>query len=117
MSTPTEPTPPPYYQPDPSLPPVYVPPPSGGGAQPSGTPGGKKVRGPLGAILTFLAAGAKWIIPALKGGKFLLTGASMFVTMWFYSLQYGWPFAALFVVGIFIHEIGHVLVASALGVP
>jgi len=41
----------------------------------------------------------------------------MILSMWFYSTRYGWPFSALFVIGIFVHEIGHVVVAAALRVP
>ena len=54
--------------------------------------------------------------------KFLLFGGlktflSMFVMIWFYSMQFGWNFAIGFVVLIFVHEMGHVIAAKWLGMP
>lgn len=48
-------------------------------------------------------------------GKFKLVGA-MFISVLAYSLFFGWPFAVGFVVLIFIHEMGHVVVLRAQGV-
>lgn len=48
---------------------------------------------------------------------FLITGGSMLVSMWFWSTQFGWPFAAGFVILIFIHECGHAIAARMLGYP
>ncbi|MDR3690183.1 MAG: hypothetical protein P4L46_12440 [Fimbriimonas sp.] len=62
----------------------------------------------------------KFVLPAIKllpSAKFLLTGLTMFASMWFYSLRFGWWFAGLFVVGILIHELGHVAASAFLGVP
>ena len=87
---------------------------------PPPTSGGKKSKGPLGAIGAALAACGKFLLPALKllkGGKFLLTGITMFASMWFYSIRFGWGFAAVIVLGILIHELGHVLASAFLGVP
>ena len=80
-------------------------------------PSATKSRGPLGAIGASLLAAFKFILPALKGAKFLLTGLTMFASMWFYSLRFGWWFALLFVLGILIHELGHVAASAFLGVP
>src|SRR5205085_2885598 len=45
----------------------------------------------------------------------LKTGGSMFITIWVYALTWGWRFAFGFVVLIFVHECGHLLVARHLG--
>ena len=70
--------------------------------------------------LTKLKAIASLILPALKFlklGKILTTTGSMFVSVWFYSLAFGWKFAVGFVLLIFIHEMGHVFVAWRQGLP
>src|SRR5262245_14833995 len=41
----------------------------------------------------------------------------MFVSVWFYSLAFGWSFALGFVLLIFVHEMGHVFVAWRQGLP
>jgi Zn-dependent protease len=41
----------------------------------------------------------------------------MFVSVWFYSLAFGWKFAFGFVLLIFVHEMGHVFVAWRQGLP
>jgi Zn-dependent protease len=53
----------------------------------------------------------------LKFGKILTTSGSMFVSVWFYSLAFGWKFAFGFVLLIFVHEMGHVFVAWRQGLP
>ena len=80
----------------------------------------KKVKGPLGAIGVAIAWMGKILLPVLKvlkGAKFLVTGITMFGSMWFYSLRFGWWFAVVFVIGILIHELGHVAASAYLGVP
>jgi len=67
----------------------------------------------LKAIATFLLPAVKF----LKLGKILTTTGSMFVSVWFYSLAFGWKFAFGFVLLIFIHEMGHVFVAWRQGLP
>ncbi len=70
--------------------------------------------------LTKLKAVATLVLPALKFlklGKILTTSASMFVSVWFYSLAFGWKFALGFVLLIFVHEMGHVFVAWRQGLP
>lgn len=64
--------------------------------------------------LKALAAIGKFLIPAikfLKLGKILTTGGSMLLSVWFYALAFGYPFAIGFVLLIFVHEMGHVFVA------
>jgi Zn-dependent protease len=81
---------------------------------PPGPPPAKpKARG----LFAWLGAG----LVALAKFKFLLgglkTGASMFLMIWFYSWQFGWPYATGVVVLIFVHEMGHVIAAWWLGTP
>ena len=50
-----------------------------------------------------------------KFGKIGLTAGTMVLSIWAYSLFYGWPFALGFVVLIFLHEMGHFLAARQRG--
>jgi Zn-dependent protease len=71
-----------------------------------------------GGLVAFIATTWKFVYPIFKlakGGKILLTMGSMFVSVWFYSLAFGWQFAAGFVICILIHELGHVFAAWRLG--
>jgi Zn-dependent protease len=71
-------------------------------------------------VLTKFKAIAALAIPALKFlklGKILTTSGSMIVSVWFYSLAFGWTFAFGFVLLIFVHEMGHVFVAWRQGLP
>jgi Zn-dependent protease len=78
----------------------------------------------IGAIVMLVLTKAKavgaLILPAikfLKLGKILTTSGSMLVSVWFYSLAFGWKFAIGFVLLIFVHEMGHVFVAWRQGLP
>ena len=126
-------TPPPSPTPAPgSLPPeveaelrrrmAAAPPPNPAAAPPGPAPNGMTERlkqmGPLGGVLLFLYSmlkyvgiGLKFLLPALK------TGGSMLITIWLYAQRDGWPFAVGFVLGIFVHEMGHVFAAWRLGIP
>jgi Zn-dependent protease len=57
----------------------------------------------------------KSILIALKFGKLAGTAISMFIMIWAYSVQYGWLYAAGFVLLIAVHESGHVLAARRAG--
>ena len=50
-----------------------------------------------------------------KFGKIGLTAGTMALSIWVYSLYYGWPFALGFVLLIFLHEMGHFLAARQRG--
>ncbi len=76
-------------------------------------------RGTAGGILVALGIGAvkfkgallvllnlKWLILA---PKLLLTFGSMFLSIWFYALFFGWKFGVVFVLLILVHEMGHFL--------
>jgi Zn-dependent protease len=52
---------------------------------------------------------------AAKLGKILLTVGTMALSIWAYSLLFGWPYAAGFVLLIFVHEMGHFVAARQKG--
>ena len=68
-------------------------------------------------IVLILKFGAKlklFLLPALKFFPILLkTGGTMILSIWAYSMFWGWQFAAGFVLLILLHEIGHLLAAKA----
>ncbi len=76
---------------------------------------GRKLLAPFAAVF-YLLAKFKFLLFALKGIKFFGLFASMAVSIWAYSLLWGWSFAAGFVVLIFVHEMGHVLELRRQGV-
>jgi Zn-dependent protease len=79
----------------------------------------RKVGAPLtGLGLLLLKLGTKLklillLLPKLKLGGTLLT---MLISVGAYSLLFGWPFAALFVVLILVHELGHVVALRRQGI-
>lgn len=50
-----------------------------------------------------------------KLGKFLLTGGTMFLSMFVYAISYGWAYAAGVVGMLFLHEMGHYAAARNRG--
>ena len=63
-------------------------------------------------LLAF-AFGLKWLVLAPK----LLFGfGSLFVSIWFYALLFGWKFGIAFVLLILVHELGHYLTFRNLGI-
>jgi len=80
----------------------------------------KKFFGPVGVvfvvILKFFAKLKFIVLPVLKFLPiFLKTGGTMFISVWAYAMFWGWWFALGFVLLIFVHECGHLLVAKRLG--
>jgi Zn-dependent protease len=80
----------------------------------------KKLFAPLGAAFVILLKfGAKLkfiILPVLKFLPLLLkTGGTMLLSIWLYGMQWGWRFAVGFVLLIFVHECGHLVVARFFG--
>ena len=73
----------------------------------------KKALAPLGVagvlILKFLGK-IKFVLPIL-----LKTGGSMLITVGVYATVWGWKFALGFVILIFLHECGHLIVAKKFG--
>jgi Zn-dependent protease len=67
-------------------------------------------------ILKFLGQLKLFILPVLKFLPILFkTGGTMLISVWAYALAWGWQFALGFVLLIFVHECGHLLVARRLG--
>lgn len=52
---------------------------------------------------------------ALKFGKLLTTGGTMLISLFAYSLVYGWRYAAGFIALLFAHEMGHYIAARQRG--
>jgi membrane-associated protease RseP (regulator of RpoE activity) len=101
----------------PPLEPHYSEPP---GSDPTLSQRLKKLFAPIGVALALIfkfAAKLKFIaIPLLKFFPILLkTGGTMLLSVWAYALAWGWKFALGFVLLIFVHECGHLLVARAFG--
>jgi Zn-dependent protease len=83
---------------------------------PSGGSGVKKAVGPLAVLAGILAKMKGGLIVALKFLPLMLkTGGTMILSIWVYARLWGWRFAVGFVVLIFVHECGHLLVAKRLG--
>ncbi len=80
----------------------------------------KKLLAPIGVALVLLIKfGAKLkflLLPALKFFPLLLkTGGTMLLSIWAYATMWGWLFALGFVLLLFVHECGHLLVARIFG--
>jgi Zn-dependent protease len=75
---------------------------------------GQRVKKLFAPVLVALAAAWKWILIGLKL-PFLKAAGWLFVSLFFYAMAYGWPFAVGFVLLIFIHEMGHVIAARIVG--
>jgi Zn-dependent protease len=96
------------------------------GATGEGNPFGarrKGLRGRIGSVGAGIAVVAakfgtaiKALVIALPHAKLFVTGATALVSVAAYSLWWGWPFAAGFVVLIFIHEMGHVIALRREGI-
>jgi Zn-dependent protease len=64
----------------------------------------------IGALLLALLSKGKGLLAGLKFlslGKVLTTGGSMLLSIGVYAMAFGLPFAAGFVILIFVHEMGH----------
>jgi Zn-dependent protease len=106
-----EPPPPPVLEPHYSEPP---------GSEPTLRQKLKKLFAPIGVafvlILKFAAKLKFVLIPVLKFLPILLkTGGTMLLSIGAYALAWGWMFAVGFVLLIFVHECGHLLVARFFG--
>lgn len=62
-----------------------------------------------------LSSGLVMAFAAFKASKVLLTVGTMLLSMWVYSMLWGWRFAVGFVLLIFVHEMGHYLAARQKG--
>jgi len=100
-----------------SLEPHYSEPP---GSEPSFGQRLKKLFAPIGVaalVVAKFAAKLKFLlIPIAKFLPLLLkTGGTMILSVWLYAMTWGWMFAVGFVLLIFVHECGHLLVARMFG--
>ncbi len=82
----------------------------------------KKALGPVAVvavvIVKFFAKLKFFILPALKFLPILLkSGGTMLLSIWAYALFFGWRFAVGFVLLMFVHECGHLIVAKKFGLP
>src|ERR1700722_12822498 len=80
----------------------------------------KKALGPIGVafvvILKFFAKLKFFLLPALKFLPILLkSGGTMILSIGVYALVFGWQFAVGFVLLLFVHECGHLIVAKKFG--
>jgi len=91
--------------------------------QSGGTPAGGRSRlgrnvatGAVGGGLLFLLGKAK-LIGLLAGALKWKTLATMLLSIGAYALEWGWAFAAGFVLLIFVHEMGHAVAMRREGIP
>lgn len=70
----------------------------------------------IGAILLAIFAKFKTALLFLAKFKFLMSGLTLVASIWAWSWLFGWPFAAGFVLLIFVHEMGHVLSLRSKGI-
>jgi Zn-dependent protease len=70
----------------------------------------------IGALALAIIAKFKTALLILLKLKFLVSGLSLVVSIWAWSILYGWPFATGFVLLILVHEMGHVLSLRAKGI-
>ena len=80
----------------------------------------KKALGPVAAlgvlVAKFFAQLKFFLLPALKFLPLLLkSGGTMLLTIWIYTQMWGWKFAVGFVLLLFVHECGHLVVARKFG--
>jgi Zn-dependent protease len=73
--------------------------------------------GGLGLLLAKFAANAKLLLLLGLKGKYVLTAGTMLVSVGAYTLLWGWQFAALFVLLLFVHELGHAIALRREGIP
>jgi len=68
------------------------------------------------AIVAFFGKIKLLLLPVLKFLPVILkTGGTMLISIWAYAMLWGWWFATGFVLLIFVHECGHLVVAKKFG--
>jgi Zn-dependent protease len=70
----------------------------------------------LGAAAMFMFGKLKWLVAIAKFAK-LQTLLTMLLSVAVYAQVFGWPYAAGFVLLIFIHEMGHAVALWQQGIP
>jgi Zn-dependent protease len=76
----------------------------------------RRLFAPIIGLLALIGSKASLILAALTKLKFAGTFLSMVVSVGAYTLLWGWKFAVLFVLLLFVHELGHALQLRAEGV-
>lgn len=86
----------------------------------------KSGRGTIGGVLVglgLLAAKFKTLLLVLLNFKWLLLApklflsfGSLFISIWFYALFFGWKFGVVFVLLILVHELGHYVTFRNFGI-
>ncbi len=101
----------------PNEPPVGSPPPSEPPKPPTAWQRLTKALGPVGVVLVLLVTKGKTLaLLALKfGAPILKTGGTMILSVGAYAMMWGWKYAVGFVLLIFVHELGHLIVARQAG--
>jgi Zn-dependent protease len=80
----------------------------------------RRIGGPIIAAIVF---GFQWLLKlklllfAVAKIGFVSTAVTMVISVGAYTLLWGWPFAALFVLLLFVHELGHALWLRKEGIP
>ncbi len=80
----------------------------------------RRIGGPIIAAAVF---GFQWLLKlkllifAVAKIGFISTAVTMVISVGAYTLLWGWPFAALFVLLIFVHELGHAIWLRKEGIP
>ena len=80
----------------------------------------RRIFGPIAAALVL---GFQWVLKlkfllfAVAKLSFLTTAVTMVISVGAYALLWGWRFAALFVLLLFVHELGHALWMRKEGIP
>ncbi len=96
---------------------------SGGAARGARSGWERRLRALLGPFALLLILGVKWIAKIkvvllfIAKLKFAGTAISGVVSIGAYALLFGLPFAALFVLLLFVHEMGHVIALRREGIP
>jgi Zn-dependent protease len=76
----------------------------------------RRLFAPIAGLLALIVSKGPLILGALTKLKFAGTFLSMLVSVGAYTLLWGWKFATLFVLLLFVHELGHALQLRAEGV-
>ncbi len=77
---------------------------------------GKSIWGGIGGLAALAFAKLKYLFIFLKFGKIGFMLLSMLLTIWIYSLAFGFKFAVGFVLLLLIHEWGHLIAARMKGI-
>jgi Zn-dependent protease len=79
----------------------------------------RRIAAPIGGfalLIAKFAAKAKFLLVLGLKGKYLVTAGTMLVSIGAYTLFWGWRFAALFVLLLFVHELGHAIALRREGI-